>query len=156
MKIIIMGVSGSGKTTVGELLSWELGWRFFDADDFHSEANRAKMAGGVPLTDEDRADWLAALKTVLKENADCVLACSALKEAYRSVLRVDESVRFVYLKGTFEQVQSRLERRTGHYMPAKLLHSQFETLEEPADAVVVEIASAPEALIPIIRKGLDL
>jgi gluconokinase len=156
MKIIIMGVSGSGKTTVGRLLARELGWRFFDADDFHSEANRAKMAGGVPLTDEDRASWLAALKTVLKEHADCVLACSALKEAYRGVLRVDESVRFVYLKGTFEQVQSRLERRTGHYMPAKLLHSQFEALEEPADAVVVEIASAPEALIPIIRKGLDL
>jgi len=85
-----------------------------------------------------------------------VLACSALKEAYRGVLRVDESVRFVHLKGTFEQVQSRLEKRKGHYMSVGLLKSQFETLEEPADAVVVEVASAPEALIPIIRKGLDL
>lgn len=156
MKIIIMGVSGSGKTTVGGLLARELGWRFFDADDFHSEANRAKMSRGIPLTDEDRAGWLAALKTVLSEHADCVLACSALKEAYRGVLRVDGHVRFVYLKGTFEQVQSRLMKRKGHYMPAGLLKSQFETLEEPADAVVVEIASAPEVLIPIIRKGLNL
>jgi gluconokinase len=138
------------------MLARELGWAFFDGDDFHSDANREKMARGAALTDEDRAEWLAALQTVLKGNARCVLACSALKEAYRQTLAVDERVRFVYLKGTYEQIRVRLEKRAGHYMPVQLLKSQFDTLEEPAEALVIDIALTPEEIIPIIRKGLNL
>lgn len=156
MNVIIMGVAGSGKSTVGSLLARELGWRFFDADDFHSDANRRKMSQGIALTDADRAEWLAALRTVLEEHAPCVLACSALKEAYRRVLQMDGRVRFVFLKGTYEQIRTRLALRKGHFMPLELLKSQFETLEEPADAVVIDIARAPEEIIRIIRKGLDL
>jgi len=156
MKIIVMGVAGAGKSTIGKMLARELDWAFFDGDDFHSDANREKMARGVALTDEDRAEWLAALRTVLRENARCVLACSALKEAYRQTLAVDEKVRFVYLKGTYEQIRGRLEKRAGHYMPVQLLKSQFDTLEEPAEALVIDIALTPEEIIPIIRKGLNL
>lgn len=151
-----MGVSGSGKTTVGRLLARELGLRFFDADDFHPEANLAKMSQGVPLDDADRAEWLAALKAVLEEHADCVLACSALKEAYRGILRVDGHVRFVYLKGTYEQIEARMALRREHYMPVQLLKSQFEALEEPADAFRVDIKRAPQEIVSIIRKGLNL
>lgn len=151
-----MGVSGSGKTTVGRLLVQELGLRFFDADDFHSDANRMKMSQGIPLDDEDRAEWLAALKAVLQENADCVLACSALKEAYRGILRVDKDVRFVHLTGTYEQIEARMALRREHYMPVQLLKSQFEALEEPADALRVDIMRAPQEITAIIRKGLDL
>lgn len=156
MKIIVMGVAGAGKSTIGMMLARELGWAFFDGDDFHSDANREKMARGAALTDEDRAEWLAALRTVLKGNARCVLACSALKEAYRQILAVDEKVRFVFLKGTYEQIRGRLEKRAGHYMPVQLLKSQFDTLEEPAEALVIDIALTPEEIIPIIRKGLNL
>jgi gluconokinase len=156
MKIIIMGVSGSGKSTVGFMLAQELGWEFFDADDYHSDANRVKMSQGIALTDEDRAEWLAALQTILKENARCVLACSALKAAYRHILNVNHDVRFVYLKGTYEQIRARLEKRAGHYMPVQLLKSQFEILEEPADALVMDIVHPPAEIIQTIRKGLDL
>lgn len=156
MKIIVMGVSGSGKSTVGAGLARELGWAFFDGDDFHSDANREKMARGAALTDEDRAEWLATLQTILKENARCVLACSGLKEAYRQILAVDERVRFVYLKGTYEQIRVRLEKRAGHYMPVQLLKSQFDILEEPTEVLVIDIALTPEEIIPIIRKGLNV
>jgi gluconokinase len=156
MKIIVMGVAGAGKSTVGIMLARELGWDFFDADDFHSDANREKMARGAALTDEDRAEWLATLQTVLRENARCVLACSGLKEAYRRILAVDEQIRFVYLRGSYELIRARLEKRAGHYMPVQLLKSQFDTLEEPADALVIDIALTPEEIIPIIRKGLNL
>jgi gluconokinase len=155
MKIIVMGVAGAGKSTVGIMLARELGWDFFDADDFHSDANREKMARGAALTDEDRAEWLATLQTVLRENARCVLACSGLKEAYRRIL-ADEQIRFVYLRGSYELIRTRLEKRAGHYMPVQLLKSQFEILEEPADALVIDIALSPEEIIPIIRKGLNL
>jgi len=156
MKIIMMGVAGAGKSTIGMMLARELGWAFFDGDDFHSEANREKMARGAALTDEDRAEWLARLRSILKGNDRCVLACSALKEAYRQILAVDEQVRFVYLKGTYKQIRVRLEKRAGHYMPVQLLKSQFDTLEEPAEALVIDIALTPEEIIPIIRKGLNL
>jgi gluconokinase len=156
MKIIVMGVAGSGKSTVGIMLARELGCAFFDADDFHSDANREKMARGAALTDEDRAEWLATLQTVLRENARCVLACSGLKEAYRRILAVDEQIRFVYLRGSYELIRTRLEKRAGHYMPVQLLKSQFDTLEEPADALVIDIALPPDEIIPIIRKGLNL
>lgn len=157
---IIMGVSGSGKTTVGMMLARELGWEFYDADDFHSQENREKMAQGIPLTDEDRVEWLNALRELLRENLEkgvsCVLACSALKQRYREQLAVNEKVRFVYLHGTYDQIETRMKRRKDHYMPVQLLQSQFKALEEPRDAVIVDISHAPEEIIKIIRKGIDV
>lgn len=158
--LIIMGVSGSGKTTVGSALANELGWEFYDADDFHTHKNRKKMAQGIPLTDEDRAEWLDTLQGLIRKNLEeglsCVLACSALKQRYREQLAVNEKVRFVYLHGTFEQVETRMKRRKDHYMPVQLLQSQFEALEEPRGAVVVDISNTPQEIIHIIRKGLEI
>lgn len=158
--IIIMGVAGSGKTTVGALLGRALGWTFFDGDDFHSAENKAKMAQGMALTDEDRAEWLGALgeliRTRLEEKRPCVLACSALKQRYRERLAVDESVRFVYLRGSYDQIETRMKRRKDHYMPVQLLQSQFEALEEPREAVVIDIAHSPEEIVDIILKGFEL
>ena len=158
--VIVMGVSGSGKTTIGSMLAQELGWQFYDADDFHPPANREKMAQGVPLSDEDRAEWLASLRKLIRKNLEegvsCVLACSALKQRYRENLAVNEKVRFAYLRGSFEQVETRMKRRKDHYMPVQLLQSQFEALEEPREAVIVDISNSPEDIIKIIRKGMEL
>ncbi len=160
MIIIVMGVSGSGKSTVGSRLANELGWAFYDADDFHNEANRSKMSQGIPLTDDDRSTWLASLRELIQNNiqsgTSIVLACSALKESYRAILNVDGQARFVYLKGSYEEIESRLKNRAGHFMPVKLLTSQFETLEEPANALSVEVTHTLEEIIQIIRKGLAL
>lgn len=158
--LVIMGVSSSGKTTVGSMLASELGWGFYDADDFHSSVNREKMSKGIPLTDEDRAEWLRALQQLilknLGESVSCVLACSALKQRYRQQLAVNEKVRFVYLRGTYEQVETRMKRRKDHYMPVQLLQSQFEALEEPREAVIVDISHSPEEIVKIIRKGIHV
>lgn len=155
-----MGVSGSGKTTVGSLLAKELNCKFYDADDFHSESNKEKMSKGIALTDADRITWLNDLreliKTVSEENASGVLACSALKEAYRGMLQVNDQVKFVYLKGSFEQIEQRLSERKNHYMPVKLLRSQFDALEEPKDVLTIDISHTPQEIIQIIRKGLNL
>jgi gluconokinase len=160
MILIIMGVAGSGKTTVGSLLADKLGWKFYDADDFHSESNREKMSRGTPLTDEDRFSWLTSLQGLIRSNlqsrTSLVLACSALKDSYRSMLKVNDQVRFVHLKGTYSQIEARLKNRTGHYMPVQLLASQFEALEEPQDALAVDITQSPEEIISIIRKGFTL
>ena len=160
MIIIIMGVAGSGKTTIGSLLADELGWAFYDADDFHSEANRAKMSQGIALTDDDRADWLLSLKDLInqniQQNTSAVLACSALKNSYRETLKVNERVKFIYLRGTYEQIKARLTHRSGHYMSAGMLESQFQTLEEPQDILTIDISNSLQDIVTLIRKGLDL
>ncbi len=160
MIIIIMGVAGSGKTTIGSLLADELGWAFYDADDFHSEANRTKMSQGTALTDEDRADWLLSLKDLIvqniQQNISAVLACSALKNSYRNILKVNERVKFIYLRGIYEQIKTRLNNRSGHYMSADMLGSQFQTLEEPQDIFTVDIANTPQDILTLIRKGFNL
>jgi gluconokinase len=155
-----MGVSGSGKTTVGRLLAADLGWDFLDADDFHSPANRDKMSRGLPLSDADREPWLDALAEAVAERSRAgrraVLACSALKQSYRDRLQVENGVRLVYLKGDPETIERRLESRKGHYFAAGLLASQFEALEEPTDALVVDLAEPPEAIVSRIESEWGL
>ncbi len=153
MIILIMGVSGSGKTKIGKLLSDYLGWTFIDADDFHPETNKSKMKRGIPLTDEDRIGWLKQLhETVLDyclKNRDAVLACSALKESYRKVLLEDVRgcAKVVYLKCDYRTIKARLDRRENHFFNPVLLKSQFETLEEPSDGIVVDACLKPEEIL---------
>ena len=160
MIIIIMGVSGAGKTTVGRYLANELGWKFFDADDFHSAANKDKMSRSVPLTDEDRADWLVSLREMLNQNIETnqsiVLACSALKQKYRDFLQVNDEIHFVYLRGSYQQIEARMKERKDHYMKPGMLASQFEVLEEPNDALIIDIAQKPEEIIAIICKEWNI
>jgi gluconokinase len=155
MIVVVMGVSGVGKTTVGTALARELGWRLIDADDYHPPANVAKMAAGIALDDADRWPWLEALNRVLRKEKNAVLACSALKEAYRS--RITEGLaRFeiVYLQGSFKLIAARLAKRPHHYMPASLLRSQFATLEPPAKAIGIDVAAAPSACVAAILAQL--
>jgi gluconokinase len=161
MVLIVMGVSGSGKTTIGSRLAEELDWFFLDADDFHSPENIRRMADGQALTDEDRQPWLTRLhgeierSIAAKENL--VLACSALKESSRVCLSGgDPAVRFVYLRGSAELIRERLRNRSGHFMKADLLASQFATLEEPADAIIVDIDERPRRVVEQIRQRLGL
>jgi gluconokinase len=162
MVIVLMGVSGSGKTTIGKILAEQLGWTFLEGDDFHPPANVAKMRAGVPLTDADRAPWLAALRervdAACERGENVVLACSALKHAYRDYLEKHEPecVQYVYLHGSEELIRQRLAARKGHFMNPGLLHSQFETLEPPADALRVEVAGTAEACADEIRRKLNL
>ena len=140
MIAVVMGVSGAGKSAVGAALARELGWRFIDADDYHPEANVAKMAAGQPLDDADRWPWLDALNAILRREKDAVLACSALKERYRARLAAGiERVEWIWLKGDFNLIHSRLSRRQHRYMPASLLESQFAALEPPAHAITVDV-----------------
>jgi len=157
--IILMGVSGSGKTTVGQRLAAELGWPFYDGDDFHPPANVDKMRQGLPLTDDDRAPWLTALRHlidgVLEARQSAVIACSALKQAYRNRLAgPHREVQFVYLKGSYALIRQRMLERHGHFMRAGLLASQFDTLEEPEEALTVDIAQEPGAIVDQIRRTL--
>jgi gluconokinase len=161
MVVVLMGVTGSGKTTVGRCLAEQLGWEFYDADDFHPEENVEKMRSGIPLNDEDRQPWLKALSDLIdgatENERNIVLACSALKHHYRKILRNDlKPVRFFYLRGTPELIRERLEARRGHYMNPKLLTSQFQTLEEPKDAVYVDIAPDPGTIVSSIRAELGV
>jgi gluconokinase len=159
--IIITGVSGSGKTTIGEALANQLGWTFRDADDFHPEANIAKMKQGIPLNDADRQPWLEKLKNAigqfLESNTNAILACSALTTKYRQLLSSDsKQVKFVYLKGSFDLIQDRLKQRKGHYMKANLLQSQFDLLEEPTDALVIDITQSAEVITQQIISSLEI
>lgn len=159
--LLVMGVAGCGKSTVGRALADALGWAFADADDFHPPANRAKMSAGIPLADADRAPWLDALRAhiaaALAADAPLVLACSALKQTYRDHLFVNrQRMRLVYLRGSRDLLAARLAARSGHFMPAALLDSQLADLEEPADALVAEISPPAPELVAKIRAGLGL
>ena len=140
-----MGVAGSGKTTLGTTLAQKLGWDFFDADNFHSVENKAKMTAGIPLSDTDRLPWLITLNhrllATLEENRHPVLACSALKESYRRhLLNGTENIVILYLKGSYDLIWSRMAAREDHYMKSTMLRSQFDILEEPQEALVLDIA----------------
>lgn len=161
MIVLIMGVSSSGKTTIGRLLAERLRWAFVDADSFHSSRNTQKMRAGTPLSDEDRRPWLHALRQAIdrwiSEGRYVVLACSALTASARTLLIPDtRSVKLVYLKGSFDLIHPRLSERRNHFMPPDLLASQFTTLEEPADALSVDAGRPPDALIAQIIESLDL
>ena len=145
MIVVVMGVSGVGKTTLGRALADRLGWEFLDGDDYHPPANVAKMAAGTPLTDEDRAPWLDRLNALLAERGargeSAVLACSALKARYRErLMRGLAACSLVYLHAPIEVIRSRLEARRHRYMPASLLESQFAALEPPADAIAIDLS----------------
>lgn len=161
MIILVMGVSGSGKTTIGKLLAEALHWTFSDADSFHSPENVEKMRSGIPLTEADRTPWLqnlqTAIKTWLQNNQNVVLACSALKDSYRQILLVDSNlIKIVYLKGSYELIKKRLQERQNHYMSATLLDSQFHTLEEPLDTLSIDIAESPQVIVQNIRTALGI
>ena len=158
MIVLIVGVCGCGKTTIGRALAQELGWRFLDGDDFHPETNVTKMASGIPLTDDDRWPWfdriVAEMRRVSAAGEHAVVACSALKQAYRDRLAAGGDVRVVYLKGDAATIEPRLARRAGHFMPASLLPSQFATLEEPTGAIVVDIREPIAVQVAAITRAL--
>lgn len=160
--IVIMGVSGSGKTTVGKLLAARTGMSFLDADDFHSRASIAKMEAGIALQEEDRLPWLKELNTTLKDylhkGKDVILACSALKAAYRQQLGMElpQPIQWVYLKGDDATLQQRMQERKSHFMPPQLLQSQLETLEEPEEALMFSIEKTPEEIVEGILKGMGI
>lgn len=161
MIILVMGVSGSGKTTVGQLLAKSLGWEFCDADALHPVANIKKMSCGIPLDDVDRKPWLGRLQQAiaqwLQEDKNMVLACSALKVAYRQILLQDkECIRLIYLKGDFKIIQERLKKRPDHYMSPELLQSQLDTLEEPSEAIYIDVSQPPEVVVREIKTKLRI
>jgi len=160
MIVILMGVSGVGKTTIGRILSDKLGWPLFDADEFHSPASIEKMRNGIPLEDADRWPWLDRMNAMLAEKEgrgeSVLLACSALKQVYRDRLAKDTTdLRWIYLKGNFDLIRERLEARKGHYMKAGLLESQFATLEEPGNALAIDIDDTPDAIADSILRRLQ-
>lgn len=155
-----MGVSASGKTTIAKMLAAELKIDYVEADDFHSQENKEKMKNGIPLTDEDRTPWLLALHkealTYVTENKSMVMACSALKEKYRELLSsgIGKNVRIIYLKGSYDMLYRRIKNRRYHYMPAELLKSQFDTLEEPQNAITVDASGTPEETLAKVLNQL--
>lgn len=158
MILIITGVAGSGKTTIGKILAEKLGWEFYDADDFHPQSNIDKMRRGVSLTDEDRRPWLEALhRLIIEQKSPAVIACSALKQSYRDKLQKGrKDVKFIFLKGDKELIRERLEERTGHYAKADLLESQFRALEVPEDALSEDISRDAETIADDIIRELKL
>jgi len=160
MIVIVMGTTGSGKTTIGRLVAERRGWDFVDADDFHPPANVEKMKHGIPLTDADRMPWLQALHEKIvqwnSENRNVVLACSALKQSYRDELRASSGVKFVYLKGNYELFSKRVLARKGHFAKQDMLASQFADLEEPTDAITVDATESPEEIVAKLSTHLGL
>jgi gluconokinase len=163
MVILICGVAGVGKTTIGKLLASELGWRFYEADDFHSRANIDKMRSGQPLTDEDRQAWLEKLRQVVERslaaNENAILACSSLKRKYREPLRVSAEVKFVFLRGTRARIAKQLKERRGHFAGLALLDSQLRDLQEPnasENAVTIQLRGDPSDLVHEIETKLGL
>jgi gluconokinase len=159
MVVVLMGVAGSGKTTIGRQLAGELGWKFADADEFHPPANVAKMSAGNPLDDSDRAPWLAAIRlyidTRLERDENAVVTCSALKEKHRIALIGDPArVKLIYLRGTRELLWSRINGRQGHFMKPAMLDSQLAALEEPVGAPAIDIARSPSQIIAAIREAI--
>ena len=155
MIVLVMGVAGVGKTTIGEALAKALGARFIDADDYHPPENVAKMKAGIALSDEDRWPWLQRLNGILKDEQKAVLACSALKASYRQ--RLSQGIldfTTVYLYASAELIRSRMAMRTHRYMPATLLESQFAALEAPADAIAIDVAATPEQCVAAILTEL--
>lgn len=168
MVILVMGIEGTGKTTVGKLLAGRLHWEFADADDFHSAANKEKMKQGIALTDADRAPWLAAIRAQIWQwiavTKNGVITCSALKQSYRDELlsppdgqagNADE-IKTVYLHGTYALIVERLRQRQGHFAGEALLSSQFATLEEPTDAISIDVDQTPEQIVDEILRRLNL
>jgi gluconokinase len=158
--IILMGVAGCGKTTVGKALAERLAWSFFDADDFHPPENIARMAKGIPLTDADRAPWLATLHAMISscliEGQQGVLACSALKAQYREVLLQDNpAVQIIYLKGDYDLIWHRMSARQDHYMQPEMLKSQFAALDEPADGLTIDAALPVNEIVDKILQSVD-
>jgi gluconokinase len=161
MILVIMGVSGSGKTTIGQQLAAELGWSFYDGDDFHPATNVEKMSQGIALTDEDRTSWLSALSRLIGDlntgGKSGILACSALKHTYRETLRQNASdIKFVYLKGSYDLILKRLKARKNHYMRPELLQSQFDAMEEPGHALIINVEQSPGTIVRQIRQALAL
>lgn len=159
--IVVMGVAGSGKTTVGRMLAGELGWTFRDADEFHPPANVEKMSHGIPLTDRDREPWLAAIRAYIDETLSrgdsAVVTCSALKERYRRTIVPDPArVKLVHLAGDFTLIAERLRAREGHFMKPGMLSSQFDDLELPRDALSVDVVPPPETIVAEIRTALSV
>jgi len=160
MIIVLTGVTGSGKSTVGKLLAGQLGWKFVEGDDFHSPKNIEKMRRGEPLNDADRRPWLEAIREVIRTTIDrgenAVIACSALKESYRKLLQIRGHVSFVYLKASMALIQDRLKNRVGHFMNPHLVQSQFDTLEEPEQALQVDAGLSPVEIVQVIRNKLSV
>ncbi|MEL6582087.1 MAG: gluconokinase [Cyanobacteria bacterium J06621_12] len=160
MFYVIMGVSGSGKSTVGKLLSDRTGWNFYDADDFHPQVSLDKMNRGIALTDSDRLPWLKELQKLISSTLDAhqsgILACSALKSEYRQILQQEnEQVVFVYLQGNYDCIQERVKQRQGHFMSPDLLKSQFNTLEEPLNALIIDVSLPLDQIVDQIVDQID-
>ncbi|TQO36187.1 gluconokinase [Arenibacter algicola] len=154
--LFVIGVSGTGKSTIAKLLAEKLNLPFFDGDDFHSEANIEKMSNKIPLTDEDRYEWLVTLNKLAVNNQEtgAVIVCSALKESYRNILanKIEEKVVWISLESSFELLLERLQKRKGHFMPAELLRSQLDTFEPPANAIKISIVPSPQEIVDQILR----
>jgi gluconokinase len=160
MILLIMGVTGSGKSTVGRMLAERLGWVYLDADDFHSPSNKERMHRGIPLTETDRIPWLDAMHTALQAHTEqgqsVVLACSALRQEYRDRLMAGLDVKLIYLRGSRELIATRLAKRMNHFAGVPILDDQFAVLEEPHDAIVLDISETPEQIVEEILRKINI